>query len=184
MLPRGAVVTNGDRHGGRILAASLTAVAMMAVPVTDVSAQLDREEFSAALLVTGVTNDPDPRVTPNDKWELLEGKEVTAAGVATIGTSDESAELVATLWGKLNPDGPVGTDWSTFTLSLDAGDLECHGALKVERYVATAGPVPHGESGNSRADCDSAKVMGHFVGEFGLLGDDPGFLVTTDGTAR
>lgn len=170
----------------RRLVASLTAGLLMMVPVASASAQADREDFSAAMLVTEVIQDDDPRVTPNGKWVFFDDKFVRAEGGATIGTTAyDDVVLEGTLWGKLSPDGTIGTEWGTFTLSLDPGDLECHGTLKVKRYVATAGPVPYGEAGAFRADCDDgAKVEGYFVGEFGELEGIPGFLVTMDGTSR
>jgi hypothetical protein len=170
----------------RGLIGALTAGVLILMPVTDASAQPDREGFSVDMLVTGVTNDPEPRETPNGKWVFFEGKYVESEGVATIGTTQyDDVVLEATLWGKLSPDGTIGTEWGTFTLSLDPGDLECHGTLKVKRYVATAGPVPYGEAGKFQADCDDgAKVMGNFVGEFGELDGVPGFVVTMDGMAR
>ena len=151
----------------RIFVGALTAGVLMVMPVADASAQPDRGEFSAALGVTGVVPDPDERVTPNGKWVFFEGKEVTAAGEATIGmTTYDTAVLDATLWGKLSPDGTKGTEWGTFTLTLDDGDLVCDGTIKVKRYaVAEDLWTLYGESGKFRADCDGAKVMGEFVGE-------------------
>ena len=116
---------------------------------------------------------------------FFEGKEVTAAGEATIGmTTYDTAVLDATLWGKLSPDGTKGTEWGTFTLTLDDGDLVCDGTIKVKRYaVAEDLWTLYGESGKFRADCDGAKVMGEFVGEPPSNGS-PGFLVTMNGAAR
>jgi hypothetical protein len=168
----------------RGMIAALTAAALMVLPVSNVSAQPDREDFSADLGVTGVVQDPDPRVTPNDKWVFFEGKTVTAAGAATIGTIEYTALLDATLWGKLSPEATEGIEWGTFTLTLDDGDLVCDGTFKVKRYAVADGLwTRYGESGNFRADCDGAKVMGEFVGEPPADGS-PGFLLTMDGTAR
>ena len=169
----------------RGMIAALTAAALILLPVSDASAQPDREGFSANLGVTGAVPDPDPRVTPNGKWVFFEGTKVTATGGATIGTTTyTSAVLEATLWGKLSPDGTKGTEWGTFTLTLDDGDLVCDGTVKVKRYAVADGLFrPYGESGKFRADCDGAKVMGEFVGEPPSDGS-PGFLVTMDGTAR
>ena len=169
----------------RGMIAALTAAALILLPVSDASAQPDREEFSAALGVAGVVQDPDPRVTPNDKWVFFEDKTVTATGAATIGTTTyDTAVLDATLWGKLSPDGTKGIEWGTFTLALDDGDLVCDGTFKVKRYAVAEGLwTPYGEAGKFRADCDGAKVMGEFVGEPPADGS-PGFLVTMDGTAR
>lgn len=164
---------------------ALAVAAVLMTPVASVSAQPDRESFNAAMLVTEVDNDDDPRTTPNGKWVFFDDKYVEAEGVATIGTTEYKAVLEATLWGKLSPDGTVGTEWGSFTLSLDSDDLKCHGTFKVTRYVATAGPGPYGEAGNFRADCDDgAKVKGEFVGEFVQLNGTLGFLVTMDGSVR
>lgn len=168
----------------RGMIAALTAAALMLLSVSDVSAQPDREDFSADLGVTGVVQDSDPHVTPNGKWVFFEGKTVTAAGAATIGTTEYAALLDATLWGKLSPDGTNGIEWGTITLTLDDGDLVCNGTFKVERYAVADGLwTPYGEAGQFRADCDGAKVMGLFVGEPPSDGS-PGFLLTMDGTAR
>jgi hypothetical protein len=168
----------------RMTIAALTGAALMVLPVSVVSAQPDREDFTADLGVTGVVQDPDPHVTPNDKWVFFEGKTVTAAGAATIGTTEYSALLDATLWGKLSPDGTNGIEWGTFTLTLDDGDLVCDGTFKVTRYAVADGLwTPYGEAGNFRADCDGAKVMGDFVGEPPSDGS-PGFVLSMDGSAR
>lgn len=168
----------------RAMIAALTAAALTLLPVADVSAQPDRDDFSAALGVTGVVGDPDPRVTPNDKWVFFEGKTVTAAGSAMIGTTEYTAVLDATLWGKLSPDGTVGIEWGTFTLTLDDGDLVCVGSLRVKRYPVASGLwTPYGEAGMFRADCDGYRLMGEFVGEPPPDGS-PGFLLTMDGSAR
>ena len=168
----------------RRMFAALTAAALVLLPVSDVSAQPDRDDFSAALGVTGVIQDPDPRVTPNGTWVFFEGKTVTAAGAATIGTTEYTALLDATIWGKLSPDGTNGIEWGTFTLTLDDGDLVCDGTFKVKRYAVADGLwTPYGEAGKFRADCDGAKVMGEFVGEPPSDGS-PGFLVTMNGTTR
>ncbi len=65
----------------------------------------------------------------------------------------------------------------------------CDGTVKVKRYVddryPDTSPVPYGEAGKFRADCDDGtKVMGDLVGGFGFLAGVPGFIVSMDGTAR
>jgi hypothetical protein len=179
----------------RSCVAVLTAGVLLMMPVTQASAEPDRDEFSVDVLVdpTSVIPDPDSRTTPNGKWKFFDGTYVEANGVATIGDNDyDPAMLTATLRGKLNPPLETrGTEWITFTLSLnpgDPGELVCHGTAKVKRYVDDRypqTPVPYGEAGKFRANCDDGtKVMGDLVGEFGFLNGNPGFLVSMDGTAR
>lgn len=172
----------------RRLVATLAAGTLMMLPATYAAAQPDHEPFVVETLVVSAEVIPGTTLheTPNGKWVFFEDKYVPAQGDASIGSTEyASASLEATLWGKLSPDGTKGLEWGTFELTLNPGDLSCEGAFMVKRYEAAAGPVPYGEAGKFRAECDDGtKVKGDLVGEFGVLGSTPGFLVTMDGMAR
>jgi hypothetical protein len=174
----------------RVVIATLFLSAASLVPASHVAAQPDREVFSVDMLVTSVVPGEE-RTIPNDKWTFFEDKYVTTEGVGWIGATEYAASLDASVWGKLGPDGTDGAEWGAITLSLADGtaDLECEGVFHVQRFVderyPDTSPVPYGESGMFRVECDDGvSAMGDFLGTFGDLDGVPGFVVSMDGVAR
>ncbi len=171
-----------------VITLSVAAISLV-LPVTHAAADSDREAFSVETLVTSVVPG-EGRTTPNEKWTFFEDKQVIAEGVGSIGSNDYEASFDASLWGKLSPDGTEGAEWAEFTLVLvDDVVVECEGVLRVQRFVddryPDTSPVPYGESGTFRAECDDGvSVKGDLVGTFGYLDGAPGFVVTMIGTAR